>query len=61
MGLRLAWEMLHTYGFVPNNVPAYAGRPIFFEGVKESDPLARQKQATCLLRAYIRLNMLKYA
>jgi len=45
VGLRLAWEMVHTYGFVPNNMPAYAGRPVFFEGVQEGDPLSRQKQA----------------
>ncbi|CAE7387312.1 MCA1 [Symbiodinium sp. CCMP2456] len=45
VGLRLAWEMVHTYGFVPNNMPAYAGRPVFFEGVKAEDPMARQKQA----------------
>jgi len=45
VGLRLAWEMVHTYGFVPNNMPAYAGRPVFFEGVQAEDPMARQKQA----------------
>ena len=45
VGLRLAWEMVHTYGFVPNNLPAYAGRPVFFEGVQPEDPFARQKQA----------------
>ncbi|CAE7743059.1 SETD3 [Symbiodinium pilosum] len=45
VGLRLAWEMVHTYGFVPNNMPAYAGRPVFFEGVQAADPMARQKQA----------------
>ncbi|CAL1128102.1 unnamed protein product [Cladocopium goreaui] len=37
--------MVHTYGFVPNNLPAYAGRPLFFEGVQPDDPLSRQKQA----------------
>ena len=33
------------WGFVPNNLPAYAGRPVFFEGVQPEDPFARQKQA----------------
>ncbi|CAK9099727.1 Actin-histidine N-methyltransferase (Endothelial differentiation inhibitory protein D10) (Protein-L-histidine N-tele-methyltransferase) (SET domain-containing protein 3) [Durusdinium trenchii] len=45
VGLRLAWEMVHTYGFVPNNLPAYAGRPVFFEGVSAEDGMAKQKQA----------------
>lgn len=48
-GWRSSWEMLYTYGFVPGDTKedwlAAGGRPIFFEGVREDDPLRPQKQA----------------
>jgi len=48
-GWRSSWEMLYTYGFVPGAAHedwmASGGRPLFFEGVANSDPLSPQKRA----------------
>lgn len=48
-GWRSSWEMLFTYGFIPGERPeewlASGGRPLFFEGIAEGDPLRGQKLA----------------
>jgi hypothetical protein len=48
-GWRSSWEMLYTYGFVPGQTSAEwaasGGRPMYFEGISESDGLYQQKRA----------------
>lgn len=48
-GWRSSWEMLYTYGFVPGEKSeewlAAGGRPIFFDGISESDAMYQQKRA----------------
>ena len=48
-GWRSSWEMLYTYGFVPGASTtewiAAGGRPMFFDGVTDDDPLMPQKRA----------------
>ena len=52
-GWRSSWEMLYTYGFVPSpsgeaSAAAWlenGGRPVWFDGVSEADPLYQQKRA----------------
>jgi len=48
-GWRSSWEMLYTYGFVGGDTSpewlSAGGAPLFFEGVRASDPLRQQKVA----------------
>lgn len=48
-GMRSSWEMFYLYGFVPGaglkEWLATGGRPLYFEGIKPSDPLLMQKRA----------------